>query len=268
MLRNPARSLLIAGLCVLAVGCGGMEIRPVKSSQITNSPPTESPEQKRINAARVHTELGRRYLQRGNLETALEKLTTALEFAPDYMPAHTVIAVLYQRIGRLALAEQHYRRAVELAPDKGSVNNNMGQFLCGTGRIDESLKYFRKAVTDPFYDTPQTAYLNGGACLMNAGQAKNAEQLLRQALALAPTNPEALYQMASSLAAQNDYFHARAFIQRFDALQQPNPAALALGYQIETGLGEREAAQRYATRLRDQFPESEQARNLSNQATP
>lgn len=268
MRHELARSLVVTSMMVLLAACGGMEHRPVASTQMASNPPRESPEQKRINAARVHTELGRRYMQRGNLELALEKLTTALEFKQDYVPAHTVIAVLYQRIGRLAQAEQHYRRAVELAPDKGMVNNNLGQFLCGTGRIDQSLQYFHQAVSDPFYDTPQAAFFNAGTCLMNAGRAEDAENQLRQALALAPTDAEALYQMATALAAQNDFFHARAYIQRFDALGRPNPAALALGYRIESGLGEREAAQRYATRLRDQFPESEQARNLSPQATP
>lgn len=267
MRHEFARALVMTSMIVLLTACGGMQHRPVANSKISDNPPIESPEQKRINAARVHTELGRRYMQRGNLELALEKLTTALEFKPDYVPAHTVIAVLYQRIGRLAQAEQHYRRAVQLDPDKGIVNNNLGQFLCRTGHIDESLQYFHKAVTDPFYDTPQAAYVNAGTCLMNVNRPGDAATQLRQALALAPTDAEALYQMANALAAQNDFFHARAFIQRFDALGRPNPAALALGYRIETGLGEREAAQRYATQLRDEFPESEQARNLSNRAT-
>ena len=232
-----------------------------------DSLPHESAAEQQKNAAQVHTELGQRYLRRGQLETALDKLKKALNFDPDYVPAHTVIAVLYERIGKLGLAEQHYRRAVELDPDKGDTNNNLGQFLCKIGKVDESLKYFSRAVADPFYQTPAAAYLNAGTCLLKVGQPDKAIAQLRSALKLEPNNADALYQMANALAQQKDYFHARAFIQRFESLGQPRPESLMLGYQIETGLGEREVAG-IARKLRSQFPDSEQARSLGNKHSP
>lgn len=254
----PHKAVAIWLVLVLSLLLGGCATTGGGSG--TNSNATESKSEK---GARVHTQLGQRYLERGNLEEALEKLKIALQYDPLYAPAHTVIAVLYQRIGNYAEAEKHYRRAAELAPDKGMVNNNLGQFLCSSGKFDESLKYFRQAQKDPFYKTPEAAYINAGSCLMNAGRPDEAAKELGKALEIKPSDPEALYQMASALAAQGKYFRASAFIQRFDALDRPSPAALALGYKIETGLGDTDAAREYAKRLRDEFPESAQARNLS-----
>lgn len=261
MPRSLSAMCLALGLCLVLAGCAATGARSVADSVAAS-------ESKSVKGARIHTKLGQRYMKRGNLETALEKLQIALQYDPRYAPAHTVIAVLYQRIGKYPEAEKHYRRAAELAPDKGMVNNNLGQFLCSSGRFEESLKYFRRAQLDPFYKTPEAAYINAGACLMNAGRPDDAAEELRKALELKPNDPEALYQMASALAAQGDYFHASAFIQRFDALGRPNPAALALGYKIESGLGQTEAARNYAKRLRNEFPESEQARNLSGDNMP
>ena len=250
-------------LCVLLSACstgGGTR----DSSQL----PQESAAEQRRNAAEVHTELGQRYMQRGQLEQALGKLKKALGFDPSYVPAHTVIAVLYERIGKLAEAEQHYRKAVELAPKKGATNNNLGQFLCKIGKVNESLNYFSRAVADPFYKTPGIAYLNAGTCLMKINQPARAITQLRSALAINPDDADALFQMASAMAQQKDYFHARAFIQRFESLSQPRPESLLLGYKIERGLGEREVARQYAKKLQDQFPDSDQARSLQGQKSP
>ena len=68
--------------------------------------------------------------------------------------------------------------------------------------------------------------------------------------------------LASVLYQKNDYFKARAFIQRFDALGQASPDALLLARNIEVKLGNAGAARDYAQRLREQFPDSTQTRSL------
>ncbi|WP_266168266.1 type IV pilus biogenesis/stability protein PilW [Dyella subtropica] len=217
--------------------------------------------------ARVHTELGQTYMQNGDLEGALAKLNKALQFDPNYLPAHTVIAVLYERINNLPEAELHYRKAVALDPSKGDANNNLGAFLCKTGRASEAAPYFQKAVADPFYQTPALAWTNAGACLLSTGDYAGAEADFRKAIAIDPQNAEALYQVASALYQQNDVFRARAFIQRYDALGQVSPAGLKLGHDIESRLGNKDAALSYSRRLQSQFPDSEQAHAIDSSAS-
>ncbi|HET8900194.1 MAG TPA: type IV pilus biogenesis/stability protein PilW [Rhodanobacteraceae bacterium] len=260
---------LAVALCAsVLAGCVTTRHSSMEPAATAGEQPRESAQDQRTDAARVHTELGQRYMQRGQLEMALDKLKTALEFDPDYVPANTVIAVLYERIGKLQLAEKYYRIAQKIEPDKGPANNNLGQFLCKIGRIDESIKYFNQAVADPFYKTPTAALLNEGTCLLKANRPSQATEPLRHALALRPDSPEALYLMASALTEQKDYFHARAFIQRFEASGRPSADALLLAYRIETGLGDADVAQQYAKRLRNEFPDSEQTRSLSSRVNP
>jgi type IV pilus assembly protein PilF len=77
-----------------------------------------------------------------------------------------------------------------------------------------------------------------------------------------PNNALALYYIAKVLYTKNDFFHARAFIQRFEALGKPDPAALLLARNIEVKLGHADSAKDYAQRLHKDFPDSEQTRLL------
>ncbi|OOG56456.1 type IV pilus biogenesis/stability protein PilW [Rhodanobacter sp. C03] len=255
------RALVFCLLLPLMAGC--ITTRTDSNALGKNIPQT-SKDQKAVDAARIHTELGQRYLNSGDLQTALDKLNTALKFDPTYAPAHTVIAVVYEKINNLPEAEVHYRKAVELQPTKGDPNNNLGVFLCHTGKVAEADQYFRKAVADPFYQTPDVALTNAGVCQLRANDVTGAEASFRDAIARNPQNGEALFQLANTLYQHNDAFRARAFIQRFDALGNPTASSLKLGYDIESHLGNPDGAQTYNKRLQAQFPDSEQAHALTS----
>ncbi|MFC5743313.1 type IV pilus biogenesis/stability protein PilW [Dyella tabacisoli] len=253
---------IFASLILLLAGC--VSTGGESSSRLTPANKSDQAE----SAARVHTDLGQQYMQNGDLQSALEKLTKALQFDPNYVPAHTVVAVLYERINDMPNAELHYRKAVTLDPSKGAANNNLGAFLCKTGRNAEAVAYFQKAVADPFYQTPAVAWSNAGNCLMRSNDYAGAEADFRKAIDVDPQNADALYQIANLLYQRGDAFRARAFVQRFDALGQPSPAALKLGHDVESRLGNRDAALTYSKRLQSQFPDSEQAHALDATASP
>jgi type IV pilus assembly protein PilF len=249
-------TLLALALAALVAACTNAGSGNIKQ---------ESKEAEKNEAARINTELGQKYMQQGKLEIALDNLNKALAYDADYADAHTVIAVLYERIGDVKQAEEHYRRAAQLKPKGGDELNNYGAFLCKIGRYDESTGYFERAIADPFYKTPDVALTNDGTCLLKAGKTDAAETALRKALARSPNNSEALFQLASVLYEKGDFFKARAFMQRFEAVGQARPESLMLGRNIELRLGNGSAASDYTRRLLQSFPESQQARELGAQ---
>ncbi len=254
MRREFWQAVGAALLCAMMVACAS-----------SGTHMSESKTDKKEDAARVRVELGQRYMEQGKLELAMDDLQKALQYDPNYVDAHTVIAVLFERIGNTKEAEQHYARATELAPKSGNVNNNYGQFLCAEGKFDQAQTYFARAMQDPFYKTPDVLYTNAGTCLVDHGGGANlgqAEQDFRKALEANPSNRDALFHMAKVLYLKNDFFHARAFIQRFESQGKPDPIALLLARDIEIKLGHADAAREYAQRLRQDFPDSEQARTL------
>jgi type IV pilus assembly protein PilF len=258
------RAALSVGLMLALAGC------------VTTGPDTpesrlrETKSNKNDDAARVLTQLGQQYMQNNDLQGALEQLNKALKYNPNYEPAQTVIAVVYERIKDQPNAELHYRKAQGIDPARGGPNNNLGLFLCNSGRAAEAMPYFQKAVADPFYQTPALAWTNAGTCQTRSGDFAGAEESFRKALAIDPNNGEALYQLANTLYQRNDAFRARAFMQRYDALgpSSSSPQALKLGHDIESRLGNRDAALNYSRRLQTQFPDSEQARALDTTASP
>lgn len=206
-------------------------------------------------AVEVQVELGRSYMERGQMETAHEAFKKALAIDPDSVDANTLMAVLYERINRADGAEKFYRRAVELDPEDGGTNNNYGAYLCRLKRYADADTYFQRALQDPFYKTPQAAYSNAGVCARLDGQAEKSEGYFRKALEADPRNASALYQLAQISFDKNDFLRARAFIQRMEAVTPPDASALELAARIEDRLGDRGAASKYRDRLKTEFPD-------------
>ncbi len=248
-------ALVVLAMLVAACASGG-----TRSSTRAATP--SNPDDPKTKAAALYTDLGQKYMAQGKLEIALENLNKALAADPKHTDAHTVIGLLYERIQNNAKAEEHYRRAAQLKPKSGNENNNYGAFLCKLGRYDEAASHFETAVADPFYQTPVVALTNAGTCAIKGGKFDAAERDLRAALERGPDNPEALFQMASVLYRKEDFFRARAFIQRYESIGQQSAESLLLGRNIELRLGNAGAAVEYTKRLRERFPDSEQARSL------
>ena len=207
-------------------------------------------------AAESNTSLGLEYLSRGQYEVALGKLKKAVKADPDYAPAHTVMAVLYERIGEKELAGKHYQEAYEAAPADGDVNNNYGVYLCKAGESSRAMKHFLKALEDPFYSSPSVALTNGGSCELGRGDLEKANEYLRRALKIEPDFPDALISMARLNFEKPDYLTARAFLQRYEAVESHAAASLLLAFKIETAAKDDKSALKYKRALEANFPDS------------
>jgi len=207
-------------------------------------------------AAESNTSLGLEYMSRGQYEVALGKLKKAVKADPDYAPAHTVMAVLYERIGEKELAGKHYQEAYEAAPADGDVNNNYGVYLCKAGESSRAMKHFLKALEDPFYSSPSVALTNGGSCELGRGDLEKANEYLRRALKIEPDFPDALISMARLNFEKPDYLTARAFLQRYEAVESHAAASLLLAFKIETAAKDDKSALKYKRALEANFPDS------------
>ncbi len=197
----------------------------------------------------ILVELGQRYYARGEYEIALEKLTSALNIDPTSASAHTVIAILYETIGDTGAAANHYRQSLRYGGKQGDILNNYGSWLCRQRNYDEADSYFRQALADPFYKTPESALANAGTCAIAAGRMQQAEEYLSQVLQRFPDDVQALLGMASVAYSKEEYLRARAFLQRAEAHGELDRAALELAVRIEERLGDAGAAAAYRARL-------------------
>lgn len=217
-------------------------------------------------AARINTQLGSEYAREGLLDRAEEKLKLAISEVSDYAPAYATLAYVYSQDNKPELAEKTYRQALLLSPNDPDTQNNFGVFLCGMGKGDEAQRYFRKAVSNSSYATPEAAWTNAGIC-PGTTQAQAEADFIR-ALQLNPEFPAALEQMANISFDRKQYLRARAFEQRYRKVAKPGPALMLLSARTERALGDEARAKSYEMQLLQQYPESPEANQLSSSQSP
>jgi type IV pilus assembly protein PilF len=214
-------------------------------------------------AARYNAQLGIAYLKQGKLEIARDKVERALSQNSRDAVVQTAAALLYDRLGDERRADRAYSAALRLDSRNPDMQNNYAVFQCRRGEHAKGEKLFEQAAKNPMYRTPAVAYANAGVCARGANDLARAEEYFRKALALQPTYPDALLQLADLAFARGNGLQARAFLERYFTSTPATPDALALGVRVERSLGDTAAANDYAARLKRDFPSSQQARDLA-----
>ncbi len=214
------------------------------------------------NRARIHTELGSAYFERGNMGVALEEARIALDADPDYAPAYNLLGLVHMDLHENAVAQQHFERAHRLSPNDPDINNNFGWFLCQSGREEQSIGYFLAALKNPLYNNPARSYVNAGLCSLRKNNERDAFDYFGRALRLEPDNLQALRSMASMQYKRGQLEAARALIGRFNKLVEPTAESLWLALRIERALGDTVAESSLAAQLRRRFAGSEEYQNL------
>ncbi len=217
-------------------------------------------------AAALNVQLAIGYIDRDQLGVALEKLDKAIEQDPENIDAYTTMAYLKRKVNEFEEAENYYLEALEIKSTNPNIHNNYGGLLCQMGRYDDALKEIRLAYEDPFYETPYLAYANAGTCLLDKGDYKQAEKMLRKALREQPNYAGALISMAELGVKTEKYLMARAYIQRYHAIARPTAESLWLQVQAEKALGAQDHYMKYARKLLNDFPDSDEAGMLEEMA--
>jgi type IV pilus assembly protein PilF len=210
-------------------------------------------------ASLYNAQLGAKYLQRGELDHARDKLSKALKQDPSNAVAHVTYALLQQRIDKPAAARKHFRKAIELDPEEAEHHNSYGIFLCKVGEYEAAEAQFDVAANNPYYKTPEYALDNAGLCMLEADNISAAETYLREALRVNTRFANAYLHMAELMHREQRMTVADAYFQRFLAYGRETSESLWLGLQIKRDSGDMQAAERYASRLLDEFPESSEA---------
>jgi type IV pilus assembly protein PilF len=214
-------------------------------------------------AAVYNTQLGINYLHQGELAVAKEKLDRAVKQDPNYAPAHAARASLYDRLGQPAEADEEFRIALRLAPTDPDMINNYAVYLCQHSRTDEGVKEFQIAAANPLYRTPAVAYTNAGVCLRAAKRDDEARQEFLQALQVSPNNSEALFQLANLEFQHKNYAQARSLIDAYLDHFPETADILLLGVRVARAQGDQQASQKYARKLKLNFPGTDQTRALA-----
>jgi Flp pilus assembly protein TadD len=167
-------------------------------------------------------------LRAGRLQSAVKHFDAAVRLVPGFADAHANLGVALRRLGDTSGAVQAYYRALAISPHDPVVLQNLaalyramgrdpeagsaltasktgvappleqvilGDLLAAQGKDADALHLYRRAhKQDPRLPEPLVAIAR---VQLHMGRRKEAEQALREALALDPENSEALNQLGS-----------------------------------------------------------------------
>ncbi len=213
--------------------------------------------------AQIRSQLAVEYAAIGNLKVALDSANQAVAADSAYPQAYLTRAYVLGLLQQDAAAEQDFQTVLRMDPANPEANNNYGLFLCEHQRAQESLAYFNKALANPLYDSPQTAYLNLGRCSIQLGATDQANDYLLTALRLAPNYVPALRALADLHLSLGN---AKLAAFYFDRMRSTSPelqaADLWLGARIARKTGDRARENEFSTALKNRYPDSRETQLL------
>jgi type IV pilus assembly protein PilF len=240
------RSLIACGLVLALTAC----VHPTV--------PGRTPEA----AAAINVQLSLEYMRLDKLAISREFIERALGQDPHNANVQATAGLVYERLDDLPKAEHAFASASHLGKKDPNIQNMVAGFLCRTHKTAEGEKLFRKVAQNPLYLTPEVALVNAGVCVHSAGDNIGAERYFRDALNVHPNMPEALFQLGSLLLERDEPAEAVVMVERYLAVNPPSADIYLLGVRAQRKRGDETAASAYADKLRAQFPDSDQARQL------
>ncbi len=144
--------------------------------------------------------------------------TKTVATSPGSARAHANAAAVHGAAGDLDFASDHFRAALEIYPEFGPALVGLAQVSDLRGARQDAIHWYSEAIRlDPANLEP---YVRLGELLLQAGDARRAEEVYHAGLARVPNHPLLLLGVASSLARQGDRSRANDFLARAEA----NPA--------------------------------------------
>jgi Tfp pilus assembly protein PilF len=193
-------------------------------------------EVKRLQARSVY-ERGLKDLEEGRTALGLSALQEAVALDPDSPLYHNVLGVLYLNLKRNPEALDELKRAVDLDGTYGSALHNLGVAYATTGKWDEAIRAYNKALSLPTYGNLEGTYNNLGWAYYNLDRLQEAEEALRLALKLDPKMVAASYHLGLVLLKAERRDEAKAEFRRARELAPDTPFGLA-AHQHLKALGE------------------------------
>ncbi|MDR3389558.1 MAG: sulfatase-like hydrolase/transferase [Rudaea sp.] len=143
---------------------------------------------------RLYGMLGQIALMQGNYEEAERNNQEALRIAPQFVEAMGQLGLIAMVRGDQATAQRWYDQALKIDPGFPTLHRRLADLHFDRGEYGAALKEYREAYTRQSRDF--RSLMQAGASARRAGLPDEAEQLLRQAVALRPKSWIPLYNLA------------------------------------------------------------------------
>jgi tetratricopeptide (TPR) repeat protein len=152
----------------------------------------------------VHLQLGYIDVSQGRNESARRHYAQALELLPELVDAILAMGDVDFREGQWDGAIRWYKRVIDVEPKRTYAYLRLGEIYFRKSEIAEARSWYEKALLVARGNDAYAASMGAGLCALALGDPQGAEQHLRRASELDPTQWRPLYRLACAESQQGD----------------------------------------------------------------
>jgi tetratricopeptide (TPR) repeat protein len=159
----------------------------------------------------AHYNLGRLWLQQGELKRGMAEVKRALQLYPDFAQAHETLGMAYTEQGQLDKATAHLERALAIQPESATARNHLARIYLAQGQLDRAIGHFQELVR--YHPELAEARHNLAVAYARQGRRDEALEQFRAAVRLQPDFHAARVDMAGVLLEAHRPLEAIAALQ-------------------------------------------------------
>ena len=170
---------------------------------------TAQPAGDNIQSASAHYKIGVSYLNEGKAQLAFVEFQKAYELNPKDREVLNAIGIIYLLyFDDTPKAIDFFGKAVIVDPNYSEAYNNLGFSYEKLGQFDKAIPFYKKAVSNLLYSTPEKAYISMGNSYYRLGKYDDAISSFKNAVNRAPELSLAYMRMALCYNAMGRYGEA------------------------------------------------------------
>lgn len=137
--------------------------------------------------AAAHYKIGVSYLNEAKVQQAFVEFQKAYELNPNDKEVLQAIGYIYLvHFDDTAKAIDFFEKAAKADPSYSEAYNNLGVAYEKLGQFDKAISYYKKAVSNLLYATPEKAYISMGNSYYRLGKYEDALYSYKEAVKRAP----------------------------------------------------------------------------------
>ena len=168
-----------------------------------------------IQKAGAHYKIGVGYLYENKIQLAFVEFQRAYELQPGNKEVLNAIGIIYmQHYDDTVRAIEFFQKAVQADPDYSEAYNNLGYAHSSLGKYEAAIPFYKKAVTNLLYTTPEKAFINMGRAYYRLGRIDDAVASYKEAIKRAPSLDLPYFGLALCYNAMRKYGDASAALSQ------------------------------------------------------